>query len=535
MANVPISAFTVPANTVGIGATGYSLTGSASASFMDLAGTWNTSGTPTLIKAYVTDTGSNAASLLLDLGTTALGSRFNVAKGGSLALAGDMTVGSATGGNSFVLLDTTGVRVSALRGLGFASGNSAGNTLDLFLTRRGAANLRLGAADAATPVAQTLSVQGRTGTDAAATAYPFTIQGAQGTGTGAGGSIVFQVAPAGTAGSTPNGFATALTINSSSQLLFAGSANAGLFKQSASDFIEAITGFSMAAGGSNGCSMQQGGFFVGSGATIGFTAGNGIATRDTILARDAANTLALRNATAAQTFNVYGTFTDASNYERLAIKASTSGIQFVSERAGSGSARYMQFTTGGGAYLDVVEGVGLNFRSSAGTSYWQMNTSGHFLAATDNTYDIGASGATRPRSIFTGTNLVVNAGHIFTAGGTTRLTFGTGSAAGSSTVTFDPDNSRLSVRSGWVIGWSSSATDVINNSPDTTLVREAAAVTGVRGAAGAGGALSFVEQTAPAAPAANGVRIYAVDNGSGKTQLMALFATGAAQQIAIEP
>jgi hypothetical protein len=43
------------------------------------------------------------------------------------------------------------------------------------------------------------------------------------------------------------------------------------------------------------------------------------------------------------------------------------------------------------------------------------------------------------------------------------------------------------------------------------------------------------EMTAPAAPAANGVRIYAVDNGSGKTQLMALFATGAAQQIAIEP
>lgn len=43
------------------------------------------------------------------------------------------------------------------------------------------------------------------------------------------------------------------------------------------------------------------------------------------------------------------------------------------------------------------------------------------------------------------------------------------------------------------------------------------------------------EMTAPAAPAANSVRIYAEDNGSGKTRLMALFATGAAQQIAIEP
>lgn len=43
------------------------------------------------------------------------------------------------------------------------------------------------------------------------------------------------------------------------------------------------------------------------------------------------------------------------------------------------------------------------------------------------------------------------------------------------------------------------------------------------------------EMAAPAAPAANSVRIYAEDNGSGKTRLMARFATGAAQQIAIEP
>jgi hypothetical protein len=41
--------------------------------------------------------------------------------------------------------------------------------------------------------------------------------------------------------------------------------------------------------------------------------------------------------------------------------------------------------------------------------------------------------------------------------------------------------------------------------------------------------------TAPAAPAANQVRIYAEDDGTGKTRLMALFATGVAQQIAIQP
>lgn len=49
------------------------------------------------------------------------------------------------------------------------------------------------------------------------------------------------------------------------------------------------------------------------------------------------------------------------------------------------------------------------------------------------------------------------------------------------------------------------------------------------------GYIETIEQTAPAAPAANGVRIYAQDNGAGKTQLMALFSSGAAQQIAIQP
>jgi hypothetical protein len=49
------------------------------------------------------------------------------------------------------------------------------------------------------------------------------------------------------------------------------------------------------------------------------------------------------------------------------------------------------------------------------------------------------------------------------------------------------------------------------------------------------GYFAGAEQTAPSAPAANGYRIFAQDNGAGKTQLMVLFASGAAQQIAIEP
>jgi hypothetical protein len=60
-------------------------------------------------------------------------------------------------------------------------------------------------------------------------------------------------------------------------------------------------------------------------------------------------------------------------------------------------------------------------------------------------------------------------------------------------------------------------------------------IIGIKGASGAGNALGFVEMTAPSAPAANGCYLYAEDNGAGKTRLMALFSSGAAQQVAIQP
>lgn len=47
--------------------------------------------------------------------------------------------------------------------------------------------------------------------------------------------------------------------------------------------------------------------------------------------------------------------------------------------------------------------------------------------------------------------------------------------------------------------------------------------------------IAGAEMTAPVAPAANGYRLFAEDNGAGKTRLMVQFATGAAQQVAIEP
>jgi len=79
---------------------------------------------------------------------------------------------------------------------------------DTILARRAAANLQLGAADAAAPVAQTLSVQSVVAGTSNTAGANLTIAGSQGTGTGAGGSIVFQVAPAGTTGTAQNALET---------------------------------------------------------------------------------------------------------------------------------------------------------------------------------------------------------------------------------------------------------------------------------------------------------------------------------------
>ncbi len=70
---------------------------------------------------------------------------------------------------------------------------------------------------------------------------------------------------------------------------------------------------------------------------------------------------------------------------------------------------------------------------------------------------------------------------------------------------------------------------------DTRLSRDSAGILRLTAGASGGAALQGEEQTAPAAPPTNGYRIYAEDNGGGKTRLMVRFATGAAQQLAIEP
>jgi len=146
---------------------------------------------------------------------------------------------------------------------------------------------------------------------------------------------------------------------------------------------------------------------------------------DVVFVRDASNTLAQRNGVNAQTFRLYNTYTDGSNYERGFMRWSSNILQIGTEKAGTGSVRALVIDAG--SYIDLKLG-GVN-------------------------------------------------------------KFGIGGSAN------------------------------INYQPMQMSTNH----------------LEFTEQTAPAAPAANNVRIYAEDDGAGKTRLMARFATGAAVQIAIEP
>lgn len=122
------------------------------------------------------------------------------------------------------------------------------------------------------------------------------------------------------------------------------------------------------------------------------TGGVGIGGNDVLLKRDAANTLAQRNGTNAQAFRLYNTYTDASNYERLDIRWVSNVIYLSTMAGGTGTARTLSLNPGNGASLE--------FGSNGSTGRWVINNSGHFLTGTDNTYDIGASGANRPRNVF---------------------------------------------------------------------------------------------------------------------------------------
>lgn len=108
---------------------------------------------------------------------------------------------------------------------------------------------------------------------------------------------------------------------------------------------------------------------------------------DVRLTRDAADTLAQRRDTNAQTLRVYNTYTDPSNNERGVLSWIANQFLVGTQNAGTGTARDLVFITGG-------------------VSRWGVaGTSGHLISQNDNTYDFGQSGGNRARTGYFGTSV----------------------------------------------------------------------------------------------------------------------------------
>ena len=102
--------------------TGQSLTGTQATSLINLAATWDTTGTPSLIYARVTTTNANNNAKLLDLGTFSQGEVFSVNRYGGI-YSGDSV--SVTNG-SHMSQTTVGVGPTGRFGFSSNTGNASG-------------------------------------------------------------------------------------------------------------------------------------------------------------------------------------------------------------------------------------------------------------------------------------------------------------------------------------------------------------------------------------------------------------------------
>lgn len=193
------------ANTGILTSTGYSLTGSNATPMIDLAGTWNTSGTPTGIKINITNTASNSASSLIDLQSGGT-SRFRVLATGGTVLGGGqatpLTIISSTATNTWTatgdgsLLQSHSIVLPATGYVRFGfvgandpiiTGASSSITINQITTFQLGANT---ATNGATAIGQTIKGPNATGTTS--TGGSLTIEG--GTGTSSGGAVIIRTA-----------------------------------------------------------------------------------------------------------------------------------------------------------------------------------------------------------------------------------------------------------------------------------------------------------------------------------------------------
>lgn len=135
------------ANATPLTISNYSLTGSSASPIASWSGTWNTTGTPTMFVLNVTDTASNASSLLASFGVNGT-PEFPFFKNGRLGfasstqgigpLSGGLAIGTfsnppvSVGGGSGI---NQGLRIGSSFGLSWSSTGGPGNGNDTGITR----------------------------------------------------------------------------------------------------------------------------------------------------------------------------------------------------------------------------------------------------------------------------------------------------------------------------------------------------------------------------------------------------------------
>jgi hypothetical protein len=148
-----------------------------------------------------------------------------------------------------------------------------------------------------------------------------------------------------------------------------------------------------------------GGTIIRSDASYGWASGTNLvgASSDLTLSRDAADTLAQRRTTNAQTFNIYNTFTSSTNHERGFLKWNANVFQIGTEAgSGGGTARTVEFPSTNNFTGQFRVGVGTgnaSLRRGDGVTFLtaNYNTSFSFLAPQ---FIIGADGTGGPVHFF---------------------------------------------------------------------------------------------------------------------------------------
>jgi hypothetical protein len=304
----------------------------------DMSVTWADGTLKNGIKLNVTDTSSNASSLLMDLGTGggSFASRFKVDKAGNTTMAAGLTftgtmAAIGAGGVQRFALNSSGVQqYSADVGPRWTSNWANDGTVDLFLFR-----------DAANTLAQRNGANGQTFrlygtyTDATIAFERFFIEAPS-----AAGAAVKLGTQKGTGASAR---ALELQIDGVTRWTFAGNATT-INRVSGGESFNIANELQFGAGGGISITwpFNPNIRWVG---TLGGAA-------DLVITRDAANVFAQRNGANAQESRIYGSYTSATNYQRMSVKtvrevtpALTSGATYVSTIAIPAYAHLIGVTT----------------------------------------------------------------------------------------------------------------------------------------------------------------------------------------------